>query len=140
MDQKYLVIGASRGIGLGMVRAILARGRAVVATSRDGADHAAGANWLKLDLNVRALIVTPICAHTFNIRPLIIQEDDTVHVAIASIPQDTIITFDGQVCYRLLPGDEVIVKKSEAQAEIIKFEDKDYYQILRTKLWRPAGD
>lgn len=39
--------------------------------------------------NVRALIVTPICAHTFNIRPLIIQEDDTVHVAIASIPQDT---------------------------------------------------
>ena len=47
--------------------------------------------------NVRALIVTPICAHTFNIRPLIIQEDDTVHVAIASIPQDTIITFDGHI-------------------------------------------
>ena len=90
--------------------------------------------------NVRALIVTPICAHTFNIRPLIIQEDDTVHVAIASIPQDTIITFDGQVCYRLLPGDEDIVKTSEAQAEIIKFEDKDYYQILRTKLWRQGGE
>ena len=90
--------------------------------------------------NVRALIVTPICAHTFNIRPLIIQEDDAVHVAIASIPQDIIVTFDGQVCYRLLPGDEVVVRKSEAQAEIIKFEDKDYYQILRTKLWRPAGD
>ena len=90
--------------------------------------------------NVRALIVTPICAHTFNIRPLIIQEDDAVHVAIASIPQDIIVTFDGQVCYRLLPGDEVVVRKSEAQAEIIKFEDKDYYQILRTKLWRPAGE
>ena len=51
-----------------------------------------------------------------------------------------IVTFDGQVCYRLLPGDEVVVRKSEAQAEIIKFEDKDYYQILRTKLWRPAGE
>ena len=38
------------------------------------------------------------------------------------------------------PGDEVIVKKSEAQAEIIKFEDKDYYQILRTKLWRQGGE
>ena len=51
-----------------------------------------------------------------------------MHVAIASIPQDIIVTFDGQVCYRLLPGDEVVVRKSEAQAEIIKFEDKDYYQ------------
>ena len=95
---------------------------------------------LKETGEIVALIVTPICAHTFNIRPLIIQEDDAVHVAIASIPQDIIVTFDGQVCYRLLPGDEVVVRKSEAQAEIIKFEDKDYYQILRTKLWRPAGE
>ncbi len=63
-----------------------------------------------------------------------------MHVAIASIQPDSINTFDGQVCYRLLPGDEVIVKKSEAQAEIIKFEDKDYYQILRTKLWRQGGE
>ena len=62
-----------------------------------------------------------------------------MHVAIASIPQDIIVTFDGQVCYRLLPGDEVVVRKSEAQAEIIKFEDKDYYQILRTKLWRQGS-
>jgi NAD+ kinase len=25
------------------------------------------------------------------------------------------------------------------QAGIIKFEDKDYYQILRTKLWKNSG-
>lgn len=86
--------------------------------------------------NVRALIVTPICAHTFNLRPLVIREDDTVHIQIARVQQDIIVTFDGQQVFRLLPGDEVIVQKSNAQAEIVKFEDKDYYQILRTKLWK----
>lgn len=86
--------------------------------------------------NVRALIVTPICAHTFNLRPLVIREDDTVHIHIARVQQDIIVTFDGQQVFRLLPGDEVIVQKSNAQADIVKFEDKDYYQILRTKLWK----
>lgn len=86
--------------------------------------------------NVRALIVTPICAHTFNLCPLVIREDDTVHIQIARVQQDIIVTFDGQQVFRLLPGDEVIVQKSNAQADIVKFEDKDYYQILRTKLWK----
>ena len=86
--------------------------------------------------NVRALIVTPICAHTFTLRPLVIREDDTVHIQIARVQQDIIVTFDGQQVFRLLPGDEVIVQKSNAQADIVKFEDKDYYQILRTKLWK----
>lgn len=88
--------------------------------------------------NIRALLITPICAHTFNMRPLVVGEDDVVHIQIAAIHQDIIVTFDGQESFRLLPGDEVTVMKSNVQAGIVKFEDKDYYQILRTKLWKDA--
>ncbi|RWM88752.1 MAG: hypothetical protein EOR84_26580 [Mesorhizobium sp.] len=52
--EKYLVVGASRGIGLGLVEALLADGRSVVAMSRDGASHAAAANWVALDITQRA--------------------------------------------------------------------------------------
>ena len=89
--------------------------------------------------SIQALLVTPICAHTFNMRPLVVGQDDVVHIKIAAIHQDIIVTFDGQESFRLLPGDEVTVMKSTAQAGIIKFEDKDYYQILRTKLWKNNG-
>ena len=85
---------------------------------------------------VRALLVTPICAHTLNMRPLVIGEEDIVHIDIAAVHQDILVTFDGQESYRLQPGDEVVVKKSEGQASIVKFENKDYYQILCTKLWK----
>ena len=89
--------------------------------------------------SIQALLVTPICAHTFNMRPLVVGEDDVVHIKIAAIHQDILVTFDGQESFRLLPGDEVTVMKSTVQAGIIKFEDKDYYQILRTKLWKNNG-
>ncbi|SFT34199.1 NAD+ kinase [Selenomonas sp. GACV-9] len=85
---------------------------------------------------IQALLVTPICAHTFNMRPLVVGEEDVVHIEIAAIHQDIIVTFDGQESFRLLPGDEVMVMKSNVQAGIVKFDDKDYYQILRTKLWK----
>ena len=84
---------------------------------------------------VRALLLTPICAHTFNLRPLVVNENDKIHIHIAAVHQDIIVTFDGQESFRLLPGEEVIVKKSSMPAKIVKFEDKDYYKTLRTKLW-----
>lgn len=52
--EKYLVVGASRGIGLGLVEALLAAGRPVVATSRDGARHMAAADRISLDIADRA--------------------------------------------------------------------------------------
>lgn len=85
---------------------------------------------------IQALLITPICAHTFNMRPLVVGENDVVHIEIAAIHQDILVTFDGQESFRLLPGDEILVMKSNVQAGIVKFEDKDYYQILRTKLWK----
>ena len=89
-----------------------------------------------LNPNIRALLVTPICAHTFNMRPLVVDENDVVHIHVAALHQDILVTFDGQESFSLLPGDEVMVRKSLYTAKIVKFEDKDYYQLLRTKLWQ----
>ena len=84
---------------------------------------------------IQALLVTPICAHTFNMRPLVARDSDVVHIHVASVHQDILVTFDGQESVPLLPGDEVIVRKAQESAKIVKFEDKDYYQELKTKLW-----
>ena len=85
---------------------------------------------------VKGLILTPICAHTLNIRPLIIREEDVVHIHLLDMRQSIIVTLDGQETTTIHPDDIVTVKCSDVRAGIIKFEDKDYYQILRTKLWR----
>ena len=87
-----------------------------------------------LNPNIRALLLTPICAHTFQMRPLIVNEDDEVLIKISAM-QDVIVTLDGQVSHKIQPNDDVIVKKSLATAQIVKFDDKNYYDVLKAKMW-----
>ena len=84
--------------------------------------------------NIRALLITPICAHTFHTRPLVIQEDDVVRMKAFAPKQDITVTLDGQLSVCLLPGEEAIIRKAESAARIVRFEDRDYYQVLRAKL------
>ena len=87
-----------------------------------------------LNPTIRALLLTPICAHTFQMRPLIVNEDDEVLIKV-SATQDVMVTLDGQVSHKIQPGDEVIVRKAKDAAQIVKFDDKNYYDVLKTKMW-----
>lgn len=110
----------------------------IVSTATGSTAYSLSAGGPIINPMVRALLLTPICPHTFNIRPMVIGEDDTVCIHIAAVHQDIIVTLDGQESFRLLPGDEVMVRKAALPAKIVKFKDKEYYQTIRTKLWGNA--
>ena len=107
----------------------------IVASPTGSTAYSLSAGGPIMNPTIQALLVTPICAHTFNMRPLVVNEHDVIHIHIAAVHQDILVTFDGQESFHLLPGDEVVVRKAQQSARIVKFEDQDYYQILRTKLW-----
>lgn len=108
----------------------------IVSTSTGSTGYSLSAGGPIINPSLKLLLVTPICPHTLNARPMIISQDEEVRINIAASHTDIILTFDGQDSYHLLPGDEVIVKKSPLIAQIIKFEDKNYYHTMRTKLWK----
>lgn len=107
----------------------------IVASPTGSTAYSLSAGGPIMNPTIQALLVTPICAHTFNMRPLVVNEHDVLHIHIAAVHQDILVTFDGQESFHLQPGDEVVVRKAQQSARIVKFEDQDYYQILRTKLW-----
>lgn len=84
---------------------------------------------------VKAILITPICPHSFNARPMVINDTESVSVHIAAVHQDIQVAFDGQDSYQLQPGDEVVIRKASNPVQIIKFEDKNYYNTLQSKLW-----
>ncbi len=108
----------------------------IVSTATGSTAYSLSAGGPIINPKVKVLLLTPICPHTFNVRPMIIDENEEVCVHIAAVHQDILLTFDGQESFRLLPGDEVVVRKSQTRARIIKFEDKNFYHTMRTKLWR----
>lgn len=87
-----------------------------------------------LNPTIRALLLTPICAHTFQMRPLVVSEDDEVKIKIVAA-RDLILTLDGQESFKIQPTDEIIVRKSRKTAQIVKFADKNYYEVLKQKMW-----
>ncbi len=107
----------------------------IVATATGSTAYSLSAGGPIVNPSVPALLITPICPHTLDARPMIIPDTDVVQIHIAAVHQDIQLTFDGQESFQLLPGDVVYIRKGKNPARIVKFGDKNYYQTLKNKLW-----
>ncbi|AKC62592.1 ATP-NAD kinase [Clostridium sporogenes] len=91
----------------------------------------AGGPILYPDLDV--LEVTPICPHSLGIRPIILNGNSKINIKVLKKYEDPVLTIDGQR-YKKVTVDQVTISKSKYQCRLIKFKDKDYFKILRTKI------
>ncbi len=87
-----------------------------------------------LNPTIGAVLITPICPHTFQMRPLVVSENDEVFLKIEP-SSNILLTLDGQSSQVVRPGDDVVIRKATSSAQIVKFDDKSYYRILKSKLW-----
>ncbi len=87
-----------------------------------------------LSPDVGGMVITPISPHTMNSRSIVISDMEEVKVELVGDKNDVMLTIDGQQGYRLNAGDIVIVRKAESHTIMIKLKDKNFYDVLRTKL------
>ena len=106
----------------------------IVSTATGSTAYSLSAGGPLINPKVKVLLMTPICPHTFNARPMVMDENDEIKIDIAAFHREILVTFDGQESFQLLPGDAVIVRRAPLPAKIVKFDDKNYYQTIRTKL------
>ncbi len=83
---------------------------------------------------VKAITLTPICAHSLTHRPLVIPDSDSVTVKAAK-PDETIkLTLDGQQAFVVSPGETVkISKRKNTSAQLIKNSERTYFRTLKEK-------
>ena len=80
------------------------------------------------------IILTPICPHTLTNRPTVLPDDVLVEIILKSVSEDVFLTLDGQVGFSLRKDDVVEIKRSPFKTRLIIPFERDYFQILRTKL------
>jgi len=80
-----------------------------------------------------AVVLTPIAPHTLSNRPIVLPGAQRVDVTLL-VDQEVMLTMDGQVGVRLRQGDVVQVQKAHARIRLLRFAQKDFFSVLRTKL------
>ncbi|HLS47918.1 MAG TPA: NAD(+)/NADH kinase [Gemmatimonadales bacterium] len=84
---------------------------------------------------VEALVVTPICAHTLAIRPLVVRASSTVTIEpMAEWAADVLVSFDGQTGSTLAAGERVEVRRAEERVRIVRLGEDGWFGRMRRKL------
>lgn len=88
---------------------------------------------------VGGIVITAICPHSLNIRPLVIPEEANVEVKLLQKDGDIMLTLDGQFGYELHQDDIISITKYKRHAlKAVRSTQRDYFELLRTKLYLGA--
>lgn len=101
-------------------------------TGSTGYNLAAGGPIIYPEIN--SLVITPICPHMLTNRPIVVWSKSIIEIEVKFENDVVFFTADGQVGRKLLPGDIVEVRRSQARTKLVTSPSKDYFEILRTKL------
>jgi NAD+ kinase len=80
-----------------------------------------------------AIVLTPICSHTLTNRPIVLPGGQPIDVTLQS-DQDVMLTMDGQVGFHLKRGDRIEIRQAAARIRLLRFPQKHFFSVLRTKL------
>lgn len=106
----------------------------IVGTPTGSTAYNLSANGPIVHADVESILINPICPHTLTNRPLIVPPTSTVRLRIES-DDECLVTADGQdKITGLREDDEISIWRSDRRVTLINPEDRDFYEILRSKL------
>ena len=88
--------------------------------------------------NLKAMVVTPICAHSLNKRSLVVDAAENITLEIGQtkdVGADlAMVTADGRTIGELSTGDRLVLEVPHATTKLIKLSDIGFYERMREKL------
>jgi len=81
-----------------------------------------------------AISICPICPHTLTNRPLVLPFNVEIRLQMNTREQEVMLTSDGQIGLPLMASDRVEIRKSAKSFNTVCGKDRDYFEILRSKL------
>lgn len=108
----------------------------IIATPTGSTAYSLAAGGPIVDPDNQIIILTPICPHSlYNNRSVIINSNKNVHIVLAcKSDEEGVVTVDGQIFIPLENESKVTIKASKQCVQLIKINDKNFFDVLRHKL------
>ena len=107
----------------------------IISTPTGSTAYSMSAGGPILTPNLNALSLVPMFPHTLTSRPIVVDGNSEIKLILANDNHENLqVSCDGHVILTVMPGDEVIIKKSECSIRLIHPLDHEYFNVLRNKL------
>lgn len=107
----------------------------VAATPTGSTAYSLSAGGPVLEPTLNCICLTPICPHTLNNRPIILNGDSVIEWnGIVSKDTSVYLTTDGRAVFELAKGDRVVLRKANCKTGLIRVKDDGFLGVLRYKL------
>lgn len=82
-----------------------------------------------------AVVITPISPHMLTNRPIVLPDELDIEIGLTTPDaRDIYLTLDGQEGFEISDKDRVCVHKSDQRVLLVQSPNKNYFDVLRTKL------
>lgn len=107
----------------------------VVSTPTGSTGYSLSAGGPIVEPTAKNFVVSPICAHSIQSNSYVMSATSTISVRPRDVGRKPVfLSVDGGRAFSLRPGDEVVIKNSKYETELIRLSDKSIFEILRTKM------
>jgi len=107
----------------------------IVSTPTGSTAYSMSAGGPILTPNLNALTLVPMFPHTLTSRPIVVDGESEIKLILANDNHENLqVSCDGHVILAVMPGDQVIIKKSPYTLRLIHPLDHNYFKVLRNKL------
>lgn len=106
----------------------------IVATPIGSTSYAYSTGGPILSPKINGMVVSYIAPFNVKIRPMVVSEDEVIHISLRGKNQDCILIFDGHTEYNVTPEDDIRVSVSEKKARFVTL--GSFYERMRRKLLR----
>ena len=106
----------------------------IVSTPTGSTAYSLAAGGPILAPDMEAIVVSPICPHTLSNRAMVLAARDRIRTEVRADHPDLLLTVDGQENVVIQPGSTVELYRADHTIHLIRFTDRSFYDVLRTKL------
>ena len=136
--EPFRMIELSLQLGSSQVGRIAADG-IIVSTPTGSTAYNMSAGGPIVEPQVQAMIITPICAHSLNHRPLVVGPENEVIIKAERVNKGTSIILDGQVSKSFAVGQELKVRRGKDNLQVVASPARDHWGTLGAKLHWAKG-
>jgi NAD+ kinase len=104
----------------------------IIATPTGSTAYSMSARGPILSPRLRALLVTPVSPHMLFDRSMVLDPSETIRVEVLG-HRSVSVAIDGALVHTLSPGDVIEIKAADEVARFVRFEERRFHQILKTK-------